>query len=59
MEEKSESGDFDLIKIVKELSDKHLKIQKELSRLEAKAEILSQIEEKRKKEFLAMVNWSD
>lgn len=48
LEKKSESGNFDSIKARKrELSEKHFKIQKELSRLEAKAEILSQIEEKK------------
>ena len=44
LEEKSEGGNFDSVKIRKsELSSKHLKIQKELSRLEAKAEILGDI----------------
>ncbi len=54
LEEKSESGNFDSIKTRKrELSDKHLKIQKELSRLEAKAEILSQIEGKKEKRIFS------
>jgi len=57
LEEKSEGNSFDSIKTRKsELSSKHLKIQKELSRLEAKAEILGDIsfqDEKEKKEELS------
>ncbi len=57
LEEKSEGGNFDSVKTRKnELSSKHLKIQKELSRLEAKAEILGDISfhgEKEKKEELS------
>lgn len=44
LEKKSESGNFDSIKArKKELSEKHFKIQKELSRLEAKVEILGNV----------------
>jgi chromosome segregation protein len=47
LEEKSEEGNLVEIKSQKnDLSGRHLKIQKELSRLEAKIEILSQVEEK-------------
>jgi len=56
LEEKSEGNNFNSVKARKsELSSKHLKIQKELSRLEAKAEILGDIsvrDEVEKKEEL-------
>jgi len=53
LEEKSAKGNFEEIKNRKaELSGKHFKIQKELSRLEAKIEILSQREEKKDSEIV-------
>ncbi|MBI4993760.1 AAA family ATPase [Candidatus Wolfebacteria bacterium] len=59
LEEKSDSGNIASVKSQKsELLSRHLKIQKELSRLEARVEILSQIEERQeiKKEELAFNN---